>query len=90
VFTLFATALFMVLSLPVTKLLVFSMSPEEVVVISRVVWSLSLGLMPLGAMVLMKWVYFAYEDGKSVFYFQIPVTITLMLVAFVISLLATS
>ena len=88
VFTLFATALFMVLSLPVTKLLVFSMSPEEVVVISRVVWSLSLGLMPLGAMVLMKWVYFAYEDGKSVFYFQIPVTITLMLVAFVISLLA--
>ncbi len=34
--------------------------------------------MPLGAMVLMKWVYFAFEDGKSIFYFQIPVTLLLM------------
>ena len=30
----------------------------------------------------MKWVYYAYEDGKTVFYFQIPVTVSLMAVAF--------
>jgi len=82
VFTILATSVLMVLSLPATKLLVPSMTPEEVVVISRVVWSLSLGLAPLGAMVLMKWVYYAYEDGKTVFYFQIPVTVSLMAVAF--------
>lgn len=78
VFTIFATALLMVLSRPVTKLLIPSLTPDAVNVVAPIVWSMSLGLMPLGAMVLMKWVYFAFEDGRTVFFFQIPVTIVLI------------
>ncbi|WP_435298899.1 murein biosynthesis integral membrane protein MurJ [Timonella sp. A28] len=88
VFTIFATAIFLVLSLPVTKLLIPTLAPEEVEVVSKVVWAMGLGLMPLGAMVLMKWVYYAFEDGKTIFLFQIPVTIVLMLGSLIAALVA--
>lgn len=88
VFTIFATALFMVLSKPVTKLLIPSLTPDAVDVVAPIVWSMSLGLMPLGAMVLMKWVYFAFEDGRTVFFFQIPVTLVLIGGTFLVTLVA--
>lgn len=88
VFTIFATAVFLVLSEPITKLLIPSLTAPEVEVVSQVVWALAWGLMPLGAMVLMKWVYFAFEDGKSVFYFQIPVTLVLIGGSFLVTVIA--
>ncbi len=88
VFTIFATAVFMVLSAPITKLLIPSLTAAEVDVVSPVVWSMALGLMPLGAMVLMKWVYFAFEDGKNVFYFQVPVTLILIVGSYIVTLTA--
>lgn len=78
VFTVFATALFLVLSVPVTKVIIPTLSPAEVGPVSRVLFAMALGLVPLGAMVMMKWVYFAFEDGRSVFLFQIPVVIVLI------------
>lgn len=77
VFTVFATAALVVLSQPAMKLLVPSLRPEDVVAVGRVLLAMALGLVPLGAMVLMKWVYFAFEDGRTVFLIQIPVTIVL-------------
>lgn len=70
VFTIFATAVMVVLALPITKLLVPTGSPASVVAISQVLIAMSFGLFPLGGMVLMKWVYYAYEDGRSVFVIQ--------------------
>lgn len=78
VFTIFATTVFVVLAQPITKLLVPTLSPGEVRVVSQVLITMALGLVPLGAMVLMKWVYYAFEDGRSVFLFQIPVVIVSM------------
>lgn len=68
------------------KLLVPSLRPDDVVVVGRVMLAMALGLVPLGAMVLMKWVYFAFEDGRTVFIIQIPVTIVLGVGAYVSTL----
>ncbi|WP_029068033.1 murein biosynthesis integral membrane protein MurJ [Jonesia quinghaiensis] len=87
VFTVFATALFLVLSLPITKVMIPTLSVAEVGVVSNVLFAMAFGLVPLGAMVMMKWVYFAFEDGKSIFMFQIPVTIVLMGGAYLFTLL---
>ncbi|WP_307844068.1 murein biosynthesis integral membrane protein MurJ [Sanguibacter suaedae] len=86
VFTVFATSVLVVLSQPAMKLLVPTLPAEDVVVVGRVMLAMALGLVPLGAMVLMKWVYFAFEDGRTVFLIQIPVTIVLMAGAWVGSL----
>ena len=90
VFTVFATAAMVVLAKPLTMLLIPTLEAGEVTVVANVLIAMSLGLVPLGAMVLMKWVYFAFEDGKSVFYFQIPVLITLLAVAYLATLVLPS
>lgn len=79
VFTVFATAVFTVLAEPLTALIVPSAKASGVAAIAPVLVALSLGLVALGAMVLMKWVYFAYEDGRSVFWITVPSTATLVL-----------
>lgn len=78
VFTIFATAALIVLALPITKLLIPTGSPASIVAISQVLIAMSIGLFPLGGMVLMKWVYYAYEDGRSVFLIQLLGTALLL------------
>ncbi|WP_248616827.1 murein biosynthesis integral membrane protein MurJ [Paraoerskovia marina] len=82
VFTIFATAVLIVLAHPVTKLLVPTGSPASIVAISQVLVAMSIGLFPLGGMVLMKWVYYAYEDGRSVFLIQFLGTVLLLAAAY--------
>lgn len=79
VFTVFATAALTVLAAPATAFIVPTAGEEGTALIAPVLVALSFGLVPLGAMALMKWVYYAYEDGRSVFWFTVPST--LMLVA---------
>ncbi|WP_242636275.1 murein biosynthesis integral membrane protein MurJ [Myceligenerans salitolerans] len=79
VFTVFATAVFSVLAAPLTALIVPTAGSEGTGAIAPVLVALSLGLIPLGAMVLMKWVYFAYEDGRGVFWITVPATVALVL-----------
>jgi putative peptidoglycan lipid II flippase len=88
VFTVFATGLFIVLSQPIMKILVPTIPPLAVPSVGNVLAAMSLGLAPLGAMVLMKWVYYAFEDGRTVFLIQIPVTIILATGAGLVWLLA--
>lgn len=78
VFTVFATVAMVVLAAPVTALLVPTLSEAGVRAVSPVLVALSLGLVPLGAMVLMKWVYFAYEDGRSIFWITVASTVALV------------
>lgn len=78
VFTVFATAVFLVLSRPIVKIIVPTLGADSLSAVGNVLAAMSLGLAPLGAMVLMKWVYFAFEDGRTVFLIQIPVTVVLV------------
>lgn len=74
IFTVFATAVLTVLAIPVTRVMLFTVrNPEEIISVAAVLAVMSIGLVPLGAMVLMKWAYFAFEDGRTVFVIQIPV-----------------
>lgn len=88
VFTVFATALMVVLATPITKVIVPSLSAAGNVAVSQVLVTMSLGLVPLGAMVLMKWVYFAFGDGATVFRMQVPTTLVLVVVSWAITRLA--
>ncbi|ROS75532.1 murein biosynthesis integral membrane protein MurJ [Cellulomonas sp. PhB143] len=78
VFTIFATAVMIVLALPITKLLLPSVDAASAVVVSQVLIAMAVGLAPLGGMALMKWVYYAFEDGRSVFVIQAIRTVILV------------
>lgn len=78
VFTVFATAVFVVLSVPITKALVPTMGADAVAFTAPVLVAMACGLVPLGGMVLMKWVFYAFEDGRTVFWIQVPATIALI------------
>lgn len=74
VFTVFATLVFFVLSIPITRALVPTLGADEVVVVAQVLCAMALGLVPLGAMVLLPLAYYALEDGRSVFYLRLITT----------------
>ncbi|WP_129787334.1 murein biosynthesis integral membrane protein MurJ [Promicromonospora panici] len=79
VFTVFATAALTVLAAPATAFIVPTAGEEGTALIAPVLIALSFGLVPLGAMALMKWVYYAYEDGRSVFWITVPSTSMLVI-----------
>ena len=78
-FTVIATAVLVVLAEPLVRTLIPSMTPGAVEAVGRVVVAMTAGLVPFGAMVLMKWVFYAYEDGRTVFLLQVPIFATLVL-----------
>lgn len=78
VFTVFATAALTVLAAPATAFIVPTAGREGTALIAPVLVALSFGLVPLGGMALMKWVYYAYEDGRSVFWITVPATTSLV------------
>lgn len=78
VFTVFATAALVVLAAPATAFIVPTAGQEGTALIAHVLVALSFGLVPLGGMALMKWVYYAYEDGRSVFWITVPSTVMLV------------
>ena len=77
-FTVIASALLIVLAEPLVRALVPSMTPGAVSAVGRVLVAMALGLVPFGAMVLMKWVFYAYEQGRTVFMLQVPVVLVLV------------
>lgn len=78
VFTVFATAALTVLAAPATAFIVPTAGEEGTALIAPVLVALSFGLVPLGGMALMKWVYYAFEDGRSVFWITVPSTLSLV------------
>ncbi len=74
-FTVFATAALVVFAPHLVRVLAPASSPETVAAVALVVQCLALGLVPLGASVLVKQTYFALEDGKGVFLIHIPMAV---------------
>lgn len=81
VFTVFATAVLIVLAPSLTRIIAPTSLPVEVTSISYIVIAFAIGLVPLGAMVLMKRVYFVLEDARSIFFIHIPMTIVWIAIA---------
>jgi putative peptidoglycan lipid II flippase len=81
-FTFFATAALIVLAPWISRMVMPTASTEVVRSVGWVVVALAVGLVPLGAMVLVKRVYFVLEDSRGIFLIHIPMTITLVAVAY--------
>lgn len=82
VFTVFATAAMVVLAPYIVRLALPSAASYEVTSISHVMIAMVIGLVPLGATVLFKRVYFVLEDAKSIFFMHIPMTLAWIAVAY--------
>ncbi|WP_062210200.1 murein biosynthesis integral membrane protein MurJ [Demequina oxidasica] len=78
IFTIFATVVTIAIAPSITRLMNPSASPAEVTSVSQVLIALALGLAALGAMVLIKRVYFILEDAKAIFMIHIPMTVVLI------------
>ncbi len=81
-FTMFATAVLVVLAPHIVRALAPVSSAQTVSAVALVVQCLALGLVPLGASVLVKQAYFALEDGRSVFLIHLPMAIAWIGVAY--------
>lgn len=81
IFTVFATTALIVLAPSLTRMIIPSVLPVEVTSVAWVLTGFALGLVALGAMVLMKRVYFILEDARSVFFIHIPMTVVLIAVS---------
>ena len=81
-FTFFATAALIVLAPMLVATAFPTLKAEVIHSISLVLIALSLGMVPLGAMVLVKRALFVLEDAKGIFLIHIPMTITLVGVAY--------
>ncbi len=84
VFTMFAGATMVVASPHLVRMLTprSSVSGASVDAVAWVLAILSLGLVPLGASVMLKQAYFALEDARTVFLIHIPMTLAWLAVAY--------
>jgi putative peptidoglycan lipid II flippase len=82
VFSVFSTAVIMVLAEPILKALLPSLSADSVQVVAPVLRALGAGLIALGCSLMVKRMYFAFGDGRSIFVIQIFATVTTVVVLF--------
>jgi putative peptidoglycan lipid II flippase len=73
-FSFLFTALLVVLAVPLTRVLFLGLPLAQVHAIAGVLVALSLGLVPLGITLLIKRVLFAFEDGRALFWLQVPMS----------------
>ncbi|MBN2177491.1 MAG: murein biosynthesis protein MurJ [Demequinaceae bacterium] len=81
VFSIFSTVALIALAPVLVRAIVPSATAGEAESVSYVVMAMAIGLVPLGAMVLIKAAYFAVEDGRSLFLIHIPMAIALVGIA---------
>jgi putative peptidoglycan lipid II flippase len=74
-FAFLFTALLVVLALPLCRVLQPGVSVPEVAAMVGPVVAMSLGLVPLGMTLLIKRVFFALEDGRTLLALQIPMSL---------------
>ncbi|WP_425956754.1 murein biosynthesis integral membrane protein MurJ [Xylanimonas sp. McL0601] len=78
IFTMLSAAAMVVLATPLTKALLPSASSAEIRAGAPVLRAMALGLVALGATVMVKRIYFALEDGRSVFVIQVVATLSMV------------
>jgi putative peptidoglycan lipid II flippase len=79
IFSTISAAVMFVLAAPLLKALLPTLSPADVAAAAPVLQALALGLVALGATVMAKRMYFAFEDGRSIFVIQIFATGSMVL-----------
>jgi len=83
VVTVFATTVVLVLAGPMLKAVLFTASAEMIELAVPVLRAMAPGLVALGATILVKRMYFALGDGRSVFVIQVLATTVSVLVVLV-------
>ncbi|MFW2512612.1 murein biosynthesis integral membrane protein MurJ [Demequina sp. SO4-13] len=82
VFTVIATAGMILFAPYIIRAYLVTATAAEVRSVAWVMSAMVIGLVPLGATVLFKRVYFVLEDAKSIFYMHIPMTIAWVAIAY--------
>lgn len=85
VFSVFSAAVLFTLAEPIMKTLFPTMRPNEVAVGAPVLRALAVGLIALGGAVMIKRMYFAFEDGKGIFLIQVVSAIVTAIVLLVVT-----
>jgi putative peptidoglycan lipid II flippase len=78
IFSVFSATALVVLAYPLVKTLVPTASDVAVGAIAPILQAMAVGCIALGATVLVRRMYFAFEDGRSVFVIQIFATVSLV------------
>ncbi len=84
VFTMFAGATMVVASPHLVRVLAPGVSGESVGAVAWVLAIMALGLVPLGASVMLKQAYFALEDARTIFLIHIPMTLAWLAVSYAV------
>jgi len=78
IFSILSAAALVTIPGPLLKALLPTLSPADVAVGAPVLRALGLGLVALGATVMVKRMYFAFEDGRSIFVIQVFATTSMV------------
>ncbi|AEG45686.1 murein biosynthesis integral membrane protein MurJ [Isoptericola variabilis] len=76
VFSVFSAAALLVLAQPLTRSLLPIAGEEDVAAVAPILQAMALGVVGLGATVMVRRMYFAFEDGRSIFVIQVIATAT--------------
>lgn len=79
VFTVFAAAYLIVAALPLVILTLPSAGLVQATTIANVLQTMAPALIGLGLTVMLRNIFFAFEDGRSVFWLQLPATLLLVI-----------
>ncbi|WP_082096007.1 murein biosynthesis integral membrane protein MurJ [Demequina flava] len=82
IFTIFATVAMVVVAPLLVRIALPSATSQEVTSIAEVMTAMLFGLVPLGATVLIKRLYFALEDARSIFIMHIPMAVVWVATAY--------
>ncbi len=82
VFTMIAAVTMAVTAPHLVRVLAPTVTGESVEAVAWVLRVMAIGLVPLGASVMVKQAYFALEDGRTVFLIQIPMALAWLAVAY--------
>jgi len=80
VFSVFSAVALIVLAVPLTSTLLPTARGAGAAAIAPIIQAMALGLIALGATVLVRRMYFAFEDGRSIFGIQVIATVSMVVV----------
>ncbi|WP_277213864.1 murein biosynthesis integral membrane protein MurJ [Isoptericola croceus] len=83
VFSVFSATALIVLAAPLTRSLLPGTDAVAIEAVAPVLRAMAIGAIALGATVLVRRMYFAFEDGRSVFVIQIIATVSLVVALWV-------
>jgi putative peptidoglycan lipid II flippase len=72
VFTVFMAFVFVAIPVPIVKIVIPSVLPDDCMAMAVVLSAIAFKLVPMAALMLIQRTFFAFEDAKSVFLFSLP------------------